>query len=139
MKKVAIVTGGIKGIGLGISKEFLKQGYRVVLNYRSDEKKAKEVESTLDSKDVLCLQADVSKEEDRERLLSETKERFGSFDILVNNAGMIRGGKFLEVSSEDFEAVMNTNFYGPLYLSQIFSRALIAEGRPGAIVNINSV
>jgi NAD(P)-dependent dehydrogenase (short-subunit alcohol dehydrogenase family) len=139
MKKVAIITGGTRGIGLGIAKEFLKKGYRVVLNYRSDEEKAKEVLSSLNSEDALCIQADISLQEDRERLLAEVKRHFGFFDVLVNNAAIIKSGRFLEVQPEDFEMVMDTNFYGPLYLSQLFSNALVSEKRSGSIVNINSV
>ena len=127
MKKVAIITGGTRGIGLGISTAFLQQGYRVALCYGSDTHNAKLALNTLNTKDAMIIQADVSHPDDRELILDKTNDAWGGFDVLVNNAGIIRTGQFLEIQPEDFETVMNTNFYGPLYLSQLFANQLIQD------------
>lgn len=102
MKKVAIITGGISSIGLGIAEAFLREGYRLVLNYRSDDQKAQRTLSSLHSKDVITIKADVTDPKDRVRLLKKTLEQFGRFDVLINSAGIIRMGRFLEVKAEDF-------------------------------------
>ncbi len=139
MKKVAIITGGIRGIGLGTGKVFLKKGYQVVLNYHSDQEEAKKVLQDIGSSDVVAVQADISCPQGREKLLSQTVEAFGRYDVLVNNAGIINLGRFLDFEPQAFEKVMNTNFYAALYLSQRFAQNLVEKKQAGAIVNVASV
>lgn len=139
MKKVVIVTGGIKGIGLGIAKGFFEQGHRVVLNYRGDTETASKVVNELHSKDVITIQADITKKAERETLISETLSHFGRMDVLVNNAGIIRLGRILDITENDFESVMQCNLYAPIFLSQLFANTLVAEKQPGSIINILSV
>jgi 3-oxoacyl-[acyl-carrier protein] reductase len=139
MKKSVLITGGIRGIGLGIAKVFLQNNYRIVLNYRSDAVEANKAVKNLDSKDVVLIQADISLAEDRARLIEEAQEKVGVLDVLVNNAGILRMGRFLEIDESTFDEVMACNFYGALYLSQLFAKGLIDRGKPGAIVNITSV
>lgn len=139
MKKVAIITGGIRGIGLGIGEAFLKEGYRVVLNYRSDDETAEKVYQRLASDDVICVKADVTSATDREYLLKTTVDKWGCFDVLVNNAAIIRMGRFLDIGSRTFDEVMDCNFYAPFYLSQLFANVLVEVGVPGSIINILSI
>lgn len=136
MKKVAIVTGATRGIGLGISTAFLQQGYKVALCYGSDHDNAKATLKQLNTKDAILIHADISDANQRQSILDKTQQAWGSCDVLVNNAGIIRKGRFLDIEADVFETVMNTNFYGPLYLAQQFSHHLIKNNKPGAIVNI---
>ena len=139
MKKSVLVTGGTRGIGLGIARVFLQHNYRVVINYRSDAIEAGKALVNLGSEDVVLIQADVSLAEDRIRLIKEAQEKVGVLDVLVNNAGILRMGRFLEIDENTFDEVMACNFFGAFYLSQLFAKSLIEERKPGAIVNINSV
>ena len=76
---------------------------------------------------------------EREHLISEVLDRFGSLDVLVNNAAIIRLGRFLDISEETFSEVMQNNFYAPLYLARSFSKKLISLKKSGSIINITSV
>lgn len=139
MSKVVIVTGSIRGIGLGIAEGFLEQGYRVVLNYHSDDTKAKETLKSLNTDQAILIKADVTQANEREKLIAETLKAFGQVDVLVNNAGIIRPGRPLELTESNLQALMECNVYAPIFLSQLFANHLIKEQRAGAIVNILSV
>jgi len=138
MKKVAIVTGGTRGIGLGISTAFLQQGYRVALCYGADHANAEATLKQLNTQDAMIIHADISDASQRQSILDKTQQAWGGCEVLVNNAGIIRNGRFLEIEPQVFETVMNANFYGPLYLAQQFARHLIENNTPGAIVNITT-
>src|ERR1700674_2011066 len=90
--KVAIVTGGSKGIGAGIAKGFAAAGAAVVVNYASSKEGADRVVAEITGKGgkAIAVQGDVSKAADVERLFEETKKAFGSLDVLVNNAGVFQ-------------------------------------------------
>jgi NAD(P)-dependent dehydrogenase (short-subunit alcohol dehydrogenase family) len=139
MKKVAIVTGGIKGIGLGIAKGLFDANYRVVLNYHSDDKGAEEATKNFNSEDVAYIKADITEDEERIQLLENTNKLFGGFDVLINNAGIIRDGRFLELSFVDYHEIMRCNFYAPIFLAQRFANNLISEKKGGAIINVLSI
>ena len=137
--KVVIITGGTRGIGLGIAKTLLEKGHKVVLVYRSDAKNARRVYDELATDNVKCIQADITKKQDREKLLDETTQAFGECNILINNAGIIRMGRLLDVKEEDFGAVMDCNLHAPIFLAQSFSKRLLKKKLPGSIVNILSI
>jgi len=139
MKKVAVVTGGIRGIGWGIGQVLMQADYRVILNYRSDQDRAAELQASLDPCEAICVQGDVTDEERRERLLMTAYEHYGQVDLLVNNAGIIRKGRTLELKGETMDEVMNVNFFAPFYLAQRFAQILVDKKHPGAIVNICSM
>ena len=111
----------------------------LIMNYVSDDKQAKYAFLEVDNKNAFLIKADISTDVGREQLITKTLEKFGRFDVLINNAGILRPGRFLEITPDVFETVMNTNFYAALYLSQIFANNLIAEKKNGAIINILSV
>ena len=140
-QKVALVTGGTKGIGLGISKAFYLAGYKVCMNYRADDNQAKNAENELNAKkgQILVVRADISKSDDRQKLLESTLDHFGQVDVLVNNAGIIRMGRSLDMKPEDFEAVMHTNLFAPFYLAQSVANYLVSSKRSGSIINICSM
>lgn len=139
MKKVAIVTGGTKGIGLGIAQGLFDANYRVVLNYQSDDNAAKEAKENFNSEDVVCIKADITSADERMHLLTETKKIFSGFDVLVNNAAITRNGRFLELSLEGYDDIMQCNFYAPIFLAQEFAKELISAEKTGSIINVISI
>ena len=115
--KVALVTGGLKGIGRATVMELATQGADIALNYRASEKNkvlAEELVKELKDlgRDVLCVEGDISHEKDVENIFKSIKKYFGHLDILVNNAGITRDQLILRMKTEDFDAVINTNLKG---------------------------
>jgi len=96
--KVVIITGGNRGIGYGITQAFLKEGYNVVMNYRSNVDATSEALAELDSQNVFAIQADVSIKEERILLLEQTLSKFGRIDVLVNNAAVTSRNGFFKTS-----------------------------------------
>ena len=93
-KKIALVTGGTRGIGKKVAEKFAKEGYNLVLNYVSDNT---DINSVIDSfkeykNEVILVKADVSKFNECENLVKEAIEKFGKIDVLVNNAGITKDG-----------------------------------------------
>ena len=141
--KVALVTGGLKGIGRATVMELATQGADIALNYRASEKNkvlAEELVKELKDlgRDVLCVEGDISHEEDVENIFKNIKKYFGHLDILVNNAGITRDGLLMRMSEEDFDAVLDTNLKGAFHTIQAVSRQMLKQ-RSGRIVNISSV
>ena len=109
--KVAIVTGGSRGIGAAISEELAKNGVNVVINYNSNSEAADKKVAELKELGVeaYAVQADVSKSEDAKKLVEAAVEKFGQLDILVNNAGITRDSTFKKLSEEDWRQVIDVN------------------------------
>lgn len=136
---VAVITGGTRGIGLGIAKTLLKNGFSVVVSAR---KTSDEIEGL---KEEYCgkvhfVSCDISSEADIEKLASEVKEKFGAFDLLVNNAGVAPKERkdILEITPEDFSQVVDINLKGTFFVTQRLAPLLI-ENKGGRIVNISSM
>ena len=136
---VAVITGGTRGIGLGIAKTLLKNGFSVVVSAR---KTSDEIE---DLKEEYCgkvhfVSCDISSEADIEKLASEVKEKFGAIDLLVNNAGVAPKERkdILEITPEDFSQVVDINLKGTFFVTQRLAPLLI-ENKGGRIVNISSM
>lgn len=136
---VAVITGGTRGIGLGIAKTLLKNGFSVVVSAR---KISEEIESL---KEEYCgkvhfVSCDISSEADIENLASEVKEKFGTIDLLVNNAGVAPNERkdILEITPEDFSQVVDINLKGTFFVTQRLAPLLI-ENKGGRIVNISSM
>ena len=148
MKKVVLVTGGGRGIGLGISKCLASDGCDVIVcGIRPEEQARAAMDELRDlGADVLYCRADVADRDARARLLSEIKARFGRLNVLVNNAGVapkVRAD-ILEATEESYERVMRINLQGPYFLTQAVARWMIEQQRghehfEGCIVNISSV
>jgi glucose 1-dehydrogenase len=139
--KVAIITGASSGIGQGIAKRFGKEGASVAIDYVSHPEGAEATRKTIDEAGgkAITVQADITKKEDRERLVAETWKAFGFADILVNNAGTEKRSDFWEMKEEDYDRVMDVNLKSAVFLTQIFVRRLRDAKRPGRIINISSV
>lgn len=136
--KVAIITGGAGGIGIVTAKTFLKEGAKVVLVGRTEEKLI-DAQSQLDAYgEVIAVQADVSNEAETMNYVKTTRDHFGKIDIFFNNAG-IEGPicKLVDVSVEDFDQVMNVNVRG-VFLGLKHVLPIMMEQRSGSIINTAS-
>jgi len=137
--KVAIVTGGGKGIGRACSILLAQEGAKVVLTQRH-EKEALEVVETIASQggSAVYVQQDVTKEEDWEKVLDATREEFGPPDILVNNAGIYIIEPVAETSLEQWNKLMAVNVTG-VFLGMKHCAPVMEQNGGGAIVNMSSV
>jgi 3-oxoacyl-[acyl-carrier protein] reductase len=138
--RVALVTGGSRGIGRAIATALARAGATVVVNYRGNQAAADETVAAIVGAEgqAVAIQADVSQPADVDRLFKETIDRFGKIDILVNNAGITRDNLLLRMKDEDFDAVLDTNLRG-LFLCTRAALRPMTRARYGRIINITSV
>jgi NAD(P)-dependent dehydrogenase (short-subunit alcohol dehydrogenase family) len=147
-KPTALVTGASRGIGRGIALELSKAGYRIAINYASNQAAAQEVldSMTHNGGEGFIVKADISHALERESLVQETLHHFGRIDLLVNNAGVaptVRAD-LLEATEESFDRLMAINLKGPYLLTQHIAKEMIKQnkgssGLRGLIVNITSI
>jgi len=137
--KVAIVTGASKGIGAAIAKQLAAEGATVVVNYASSKAGADKVvaDITAAGGNAFAVQADVSKKPDIDRLLAETKKRFGHLDVLVNNAGIYEFSPLEQISEEHFHKQFNLNVLGLVLTTQEALKHFNGSG--GSVINVSSV
>lgn len=143
----ALVTGGSRGIGLGIAKGLLEDGFEVVINgVRPADSVVEVVEMLYGLGQVTYVSADVGSAEGRQKLVTETLSAVERLDLLVNNAGITSPGRkdMLEVTEDDLETVLSVNLKGPFLLTQSLAAHMIEqhEADPsfhGRIVNITSI
>jgi 3-oxoacyl-[acyl-carrier protein] reductase len=133
--KVALVTGGSRGIGAAISRELAKAGAKVVLNYRAGQEAADEVAGEIGG---LAVRADVSKPEEVQALIERVEGELGDIDALVNNAGVTRDTLIARMTDDDWQTVIDTNLRGTFNTSRAVSRKMLRR-RAGSIVNLSSV
>jgi 3-oxoacyl-[acyl-carrier protein] reductase len=145
---VALVTGSSRGIGRAIALRLARDGYAVVVNYRSAAAEAGEVVRAIEAlgQKGIAIGADVAAAADRARLMSDALKHFGRLDVLINNAGITSPGRIdlLDATEESWEAVFATNLKGPFFLAQACAREMIdaiSGGRiqRGTIVNVSSI
>jgi len=138
--KVAVVTGGSRGIGKAIALELAKYGASVVVNYASSSTAADNVVAEITSVggQAIALQADVSQADQVEALINATTEKFGRVDILVNNAGITRDTLLLRMKPEEWQAVIDLNLTGVFLCTRAVSKIMLKQ-RSGRIINITSV
>jgi 3-oxoacyl-[acyl-carrier protein] reductase len=138
--KVAIVTGGSRGIGRAVALELAAAGAAVVVNYKGNQAAASEVVQLIEQREgrALAIQADVAQPADVERLFKQVVDTFGRLDILVNNAGMTRDTLLLRMKEADFDAVIDTNLRGTYLCTRAALRPM-TRARGGRIINITSV
>lgn len=138
--KVAIVTGGTRGIGRAIALKLADQGANIVINYRNSDKEAEELKAILEGKGVkvLTVKCDISNFEDSKNLMDKCKEVFGKIDILVNNAGITKDTLIMRMKEEDFDNVIDVNLKGTFNCAKHAS-AIMLKQRFGKIINMTSV
>lgn len=139
--KVALVTGGSRGIGRGIAERMAKSGADLAVNYHQDEDAANEVVAYAQAqgRKAAAFKADVGDQPQVETMFAALLNEFGRLDIVVNNSGIGGGGLLYQTSLADFDRVMRTNLYGPLFCSQLGAKQMLAQGGGGRIINITSV
>ncbi|MCX8119006.1 MAG: beta-ketoacyl-ACP reductase [Desulfobacterota bacterium] len=138
--KVAIVTGGTKGIGRAISLLFAEEGAKVVANFSRDGEAAERLkqESQSRSSPLRLFRADVTRFDQVKEMVEEVFGEYGRIDILVNNVGLVRDNFLMLMSDEDWDGLMKTNLYSLFYCCKAVIRKMIPE-RKGKIINIASV
>ena len=135
--KVAIVTGAGRGIGRSIATALAKDGYTLVLNYRSNRAELESFVSEIGAEATL-VQGDVTSHSDAENLVKVAVETYGRLDLLINNAGITRDTLLLRMSEEDFDTVTETNLKGTFNCSKHAAKVMFKQ-RSGVIINISSV
>jgi NAD(P)-dependent dehydrogenase (short-subunit alcohol dehydrogenase family) len=147
-EKVALVTGASRGIGRGIAEALAARGWSIAINYRGNQQAAEETRAAVEALGGagFCVQADVGRIEEHDRLVRSVLDRYGRIDLLVNNAGMAprRRVDMLHVGPDSYDEVMQTNLKGPFFLTQRVAREMIAliEAKTidaPRIVNIGSI
>ena len=138
--RIALVTGGSRGIGRAIALELASQGAAVAVNYHNSPQAADEVVQGIEAMGgrAIALQADVSDYEQAQGLVKAVIELLGGLDILVNNAGIIRDNLIMMMKEEDWDAVINTNLKSTFNCSKAAVRHMMRK-RFGRIINIASV
>ena len=139
-RKVALVTGGNRGIGKEIALVLAEDGYDIALNYRRETEELGKVKNEIESIGVTCLlvQGDVSVFEDCENMVKQTIEKFGKIDCLVNNAGITKDTLFLRMKEEDFKSVIDVNLVGTFNVTKQVV-PYMTKARQGRIINLASV
>lgn len=138
--KIALVTGGAKGIGRAIVKKLASEGATVVINYRGSQAQAEE---TLQEMQVTggkgsMIACDISDYQKTKEMMQEILEKYGRLDILVNNAGITKDGLLMGMTEEMFDLVIQANLKGTFNCMQLIARTMIKQ-RSGRIINISSV
>lgn len=148
MKRTALITGGSRGIGLGIALELARDGIDLAINGIRPEQQVREVLDKLRESGirVIYCQGDISQKSERTAILEKIRKEFGQLNFLVNNAGVAPRERkdLLEASEESFERVMKINLQGPYFLSQAVARWLVEQKMEdenffGSLINITSI
>ena len=134
-EKIVLVTGAAQGIGAACARRFAREGARVVLcdvNDSAGEQLAAELAA-------IYVHCDVASKGHIDTLVEKTIALHGRIDVLVNNAGIFKAAPFLEVSEDDFDAVIRVNLKGSFFMAQAVARAMVASQTQGSIINMSSV
>lgn len=138
--KIALVTGGTRGIGKGICSEFVKEGATVVFTYVSSEQKANALAQQLSqtSGQARAIQSNAASYEQTEALIQQIVAEFGRLDVIVNNAGITRDNLLMRMQEQDWDAVIDTNLKSVFNVTKAAQRTLLKQ-RSGSIINISSI
>jgi 3-oxoacyl-[acyl-carrier protein] reductase len=138
--RVALVTGAARGIGNAISKLYVREGAKIVLNYNKAEKEAIALAEELGeiSKSILLVRADVSKVDEVRQMVQKIVERFHRIDVLVNNAGILVPQVFLESTEDTWDKTMDVNLKGAYLCSKEVAPIMLKQEK-GKIINISSI
>jgi 3-oxoacyl-[acyl-carrier protein] reductase len=138
--RVAIVTGGGRGIGRAVALRLADEGADVAISYRANDEAAKAAAEEARAGGARCevFKGDVASPEDVKALIQGVNDAFGRIDILVNNAGLTRDNLMMRMKEEEFDEVINTNLKGTYLCTRAVLRSMI-RARWGRIVNISSV
>lgn len=137
--KVTVITGAAQGIGRACAERFLREGAKVVLGDIDAEALDRTAREIGPRSHVLARPTDVTRKVEVEALADAAMAGFGALDIMVNNAGIVRSQDFLDITEEDYDAVLNVNLKGAFFGAQAAARRMIAAGTPGVILNMSSI
>ena len=140
MNKVALITGGTRGIGRAIALKLADQNYDIIINYRTENEELMKLKKEIEQKRVRCLllKGDVSNFEDCKKLVEEAINRMNHIDVLVNNAGITKDMLLMRMKPEDFNEVINVNLIGTFNMTKNVINYMMKE-RKGRIINVSSV
>ncbi|MGC4037273.1 MAG: 3-ketoacyl-ACP reductase [Chitinophagaceae bacterium] len=147
-RKIALITGGSRGIGYGIAQHLAESGFDIAINGVREEGAVEDVLRELRNSGakVLYCQGDTGSSSDRKTILQNVKDHFGRLDVFVNNAGVAPKERrdLLEMSEESFDYVLNINLKGSFFLAQQVANWMIEQKKSdttfrGCIINVNSV
>lgn len=136
MGKVAVVTGGSRGIGAAIVKKLAKEGYKVVLNYNKSSEEAMAIANSFEN--VETYQADMGKENEAESIIDYAYNEYGKIDLLVNNAGIDLEKLIQDTEMQEFNNIMNVNMKAVFITSKAAAKYMINQ-KSGSIINISSI
>lgn len=138
--KIAIVTGGSRGIGKEVAKKLASFGANLVINYTSKEEEALKTKEEIEAIGVRCITAkcDVSKSEEVNDMVDKAIKEFGQVDILVNNAGITKDGLLMRMKEEDFDKVIEINLKGVFNCTKAVTKPMMKK-KYGKIINMASV
>ena len=140
MNKNVLVTGGTRGIGEAISREFAKKGYDLIINYVNSNDKAQNLKQELEKEyniKVLPIQIDISNEISIKNMVDTAINEFGKIDVLVNNAGIVIDKEFEDKTVEEWKKTLDINLIAPFVLTKLVGKEMIKQ-KSGAIINISS-
>lgn len=140
MKKTVLITGGAKGIGKAIALELAQNDYNIIINYHHSKDQALQLQKNIqDTYDVSCMaiQADISKEEEVDQMVTEVEKHFPGVDILINNAAVDLSNLFHLKTSEEFRRTLDVNVVGAYNCSKRVYRHMLDQ-EYGRIINISS-
>ena len=137
--RVAVVTGAARGIGRACAERFLADGARVVIADIDEQALTATAVELGEGGSVFAKVADVSKRAEVDALVADAVDGFGHLDIMVNNAGIAMMQDFLDITEEDYNAVLDVNLRGPFLGVQAAARQMITQGKGGVIVNMSSI
>lgn len=148
LHRVALITGGARGIGLAIAQRLAAEGCDLAINGVRDESAVADtvIELRRSGRDVIYCRGDVGDTADRARMIEQVRSHFGRLHVLVNNAGITSIGRkdLLEAEEANFDRVMAVNLKGPFFLTQLAARWMIAQHDAdaafrGVVINVSSV
>ena len=140
MERVAIVTGGARGIGRAIVEALARKNIKVIATYNQSEEKAKRLQEELKKENILIdiFKADVSKREEVKQMVNTTIKKYGKIDILINNAGIDQEKMFQDITDEDWDNIVKVNLYSAFCTTQEVIQYMLKQ-KSGCIINISSI
>lgn len=138
--KIVLVTGGSRGIGAGIVKLLVENGYKVILNYNKSEKCAQEIKKQLQEQNIEIdvIKADVTNKDEINYMIKNIIDKYGRIDVLINNAGIAQEKVFLDISDEEWQKMLDANLNSVYYCTKMVLPHMLNR-KEGCIINISSI
>jgi 3-oxoacyl-[acyl-carrier protein] reductase len=140
MDKCVLVTGGSRGIGEAVAREFASKGYDVIINFKNSVDRAEKLKEELEAEygvSVMLAQADITDEVSVENMIDDIVTELGKIDVLVNNAGIVIDREFEDRTLQDWKETLNVNLIAPFLLTKLVGSEMVKQEH-GSIVNISS-